>query len=216
MAEKVKTICDNCGKEIYKYKSKISTHNFCNRNCYLQYHSKEVPICICEICGKEFKGDKYNANRFCSRACYDEFHNIKNKERICPTCGKSFTAKASEDKYCSWECYNKDRHMPTGEDHWNWQGGITQTRYPRSRSTPAYNAWVKAVHERDNYKCVICGSTEKLNAHHIKSWKEYPELRYNIDNGITYCQACHIKWHQEYGYDNTRKKKIETFIDDAL
>ena len=212
MAEKVKTICDNCGKEIYKYKSKISTHNFCNRDCYLQYHSKEVPICICETCGKKFKGDKYNANRFCSRACYDEFHNIKNKERICPTCGKIFIAKASEDKYCSWECYNKDRHMPKGQEHWNWQGGISLLN--DHRDSAQYKAWRQAVYERDHYRCVICGSKEKLNAHHIKSWKEYPELRYDVNNGITYCEKCHIEWHKKFW--KAKLKMLNAFINDAL
>ena len=112
---KVLVKCDQCGKEFLKYESKISKHNFCNKDCYLKFHSKEVPTCTCEICGKTFKGSKYNANRFCSRECYNIFHNIKNKERICPTCGKIFIAKSSEDKYCCLQCYNKDRHPPKKE-----------------------------------------------------------------------------------------------------
>ena len=98
---KIKIYCDYCNKEFKKYESKISKHNFCCRECYNKFHSQNVPICKCEICGKEFKGDQYNANRFCSRKCYDIFHNIKNKERECPTCHKIFIAKSNEDKYCS-------------------------------------------------------------------------------------------------------------------
>lgn len=117
---KVKIICDTCGIEFEKYESKIGKNNFCCRECYNQFHSKNTPKGICEVCGKEFSGTKYNANRFCSRKCYNEFHSIKNKERECPTCKKIFVAKQSEDKYCSRQCYDADRHMPKGEDHWNW------------------------------------------------------------------------------------------------
>lgn len=117
---KIKTKCDTCGKEIEKYESKIGKHNFCNRECYLKFHGKEVKEYRCEVCGTIFKGNKYNSNKYCSRICYDKAHNIKNKIRECPVCHKNFEAKTSKDKYCSWDCYNKDRHMPKGEEHWNW------------------------------------------------------------------------------------------------
>ena len=53
--------------------------------------------------------------------------------------------------------------------------------------------WSKAVKERDGNKCTICGETENLHTHHIKTWNEYPELRYELSNGITYCWSCHNK-----------------------
>lgn len=196
----VKIKCDTCGKEFNKYESKLGKHNFCCRECYLKFHSKEVPICFCKVCGKQFKGDKYNANKYCSRDCYLEDHRIKNKIRICPKCKKSFEAKSSEDIYCSWECYNSDRHMPKGENHWNWQNGksLENDRHDSNE----YKQWRKMVYERDQYKCVKYGSKNKLNAHHIKSWKYYPDLRYNINNGITLCEKCHIEVHKKYGYDS--------------
>lgn len=202
---KITIQCDNCGKSFSKYESKISKHNFCCRDCYLTYHSKEVPICKCQICGKEFRGDKYNANKYCSRDCYLQAHMIQNKERQCPTCKKIFIAKSSNDKYCCIECYNKDRHMPKGPQHWNWKGGISITN--DERDSFQYKNWRKAIFERDNFKCQKCGSKEKINAHHIFAWKYYPEKRYDIDNGITLCENCHIKLHQQFGYDT--KKPIK-------
>ena len=59
-----------------------------------------------------------------------------------------------------------------------------------------------AVYKKDNYGCVKCGSKIKLNAHHIKSWKSFPNLRYEISNGITLCEKCDIKHHQKYGYND--------------
>jgi len=39
--------------------------------------------------------------------------------------------------------------------------------------------------------CIICGSTEKLEAHHVKPKAQFPELALEIDNGITLCKKCH-------------------------
>ena len=200
---KIKIQCDNCNKEFEKYESKIGLHNFCCRECYLKYHSKDVPQCTCIICGATFKGDKYNSNKYCSRECYLKDHMIKNKERVCPKCGKIFIAKASEDKYCSWECYNNDRHMPSGEDHWNWKGGVSKLN--DKKDSNEYKKWRQSVYQKDNFQCVKCGSKEKINAHHIYAWQFYPEKRYDIDNGMTLCEKCHIKIHQKYGYNSTEE-----------
>lgn len=202
---KIKILCDWCKKEFEKYESKLGKNNFCCRECYLKFHSKEVPICTCQVCKKEFRGTKYNANKFCSRECYEEAHKIKNKNRICPKCKKIFIAKTSEDKYCSWECYDQDRHMPKGEDHWNWQGGKSKEK--DKHDSNEYKTWRVNVYKKDNYKCIKCGSKKKLNAHHKFSWHFYPEKRYDVNNGITLCEKCHIKIHQKYGY-NSREEMI--------
>lgn len=197
--------CSQCGKEIKVPPSKNSKNNFCCRECYNLFHSKNTKEYKCEVCGKIFKSNEQkNANRFCCRKCYDEWHRIKNKERVCPTCGKTFIAKSSEDKYCSRECHLQNLHQKMkGEGHPLWKGGVSKLNDHRDNND--YKNWRRQVYERDDYKCVKCGSKEKLNAHHILSWKHYPELRYDLDNGITLCEKCHIKIHQECGYDSDKK-----------
>jgi hypothetical protein len=59
-------------------------------------------------------------------------------------------------------------------------------------------AWSVVVKERDK-KCIHCGSDQDLHAHHIKQYKDHPELRYDVNNGITMCQTCHINYHKENG-----------------
>lgn len=57
--------------------------------------------------------------------------------------------------------------------------------------------WTRNVMERDNYTCQDCGlhDPEIVEAHHIKPRKEFPELAYDIDNGVTVCPNCHKRRH---------------------
>lgn len=61
-----------------------------------------------------------------------------------------------------------------------------------------YIKWRTEVFLRDKFQCQICNQTGgTLNAHHIKSWTKYMELRYAIDNGITLCEKCHKEIHKK-------------------
>lgn len=83
----------------------------------------------------------------------------------------------------------------TGKDNWNWKEDKTNP-YQAERVSYKAKEWSKQVRKRDNNTCVKCGETKKLHAHHIKSFKEYPELRYDLDNGMTLCVSCHQKEHK--------------------
>jgi hypothetical protein len=63
----------------------------------------------------------------------------------------------------------------------------------RNFQDPEYKKWRKAVYTRDKHTCQWpnCSSKKRLNAHHIKTWAEYPSLRFVIDNGITLCYLHH-------------------------
>ncbi|MGH7179978.1 MAG: HNH endonuclease [Tepidisphaeraceae bacterium] len=78
-----------------------------------------------------------------------------------------------------------------GEKHHNWKGG---KRPLRNRVED--NRWKTAVVERDGRTCRRCGSTTNLVAHHFKSWDDFPDLRLDVDNGITLCKACHTSVHE--------------------
>lgn len=54
--------------------------------------------------------------------------------------------------------------------------------------------WSKAVKNRDK-ACVICGSTDRLEAHHIIYKKYNPQLSLNVNNGITLCKKHHDETH---------------------
>jgi hypothetical protein len=91
----------------------------------------------------------------------------------------------------------------TGELHWNWKGGISKDVH--SVSEPKYKEWRMSVFKRDNFQCKICKSKVGLQAHHILKWAEFPELRYDLNNGITLCLVHHPRKVAE------EKRLIPTF-----
>jgi 5-methylcytosine-specific restriction endonuclease McrA len=47
---------------------------------------------------------------------------------------------------------------------------------------------------KDEFTCRECGEKNiYLQAHHIKSFADFPELRFNLTNGKTLCKSCHYK-----------------------
>lgn len=94
---------------------------------------------------------------------------------------------------------NKGKPGLRGAAASSWKGGtIAEGRIIRGRG--AYFAWRTAVFDRDNHTCQMCGQhSEGLNAHHVKPFADYPELRFDVNNGVTLCQQCHRKIHHLVG-----------------
>lgn len=85
-----------------------------------------------------------------------------------------------------------------GEKNHKWKGGIGTIRH-QLMGKYEYVRWRAMVFERDCYTCQDCGKSGiYLMAHHKKPWSEYPELRYELTNGITYCKECHAKNDKYY------------------
>lgn len=91
--------------------------------------------------------------------------------------------------------WNKDKPYDAirGKKNPNWKGGISSENV-KLRMSILGRRWRERVFKRDSFFCLNCGQWgRKLNAHHIYSWTDYPELRFDIDNGVTLCEACHYK-----------------------
>lgn len=108
------------------------------------------------------------------------------------------------------------------ENNWNWKGGSGKLLFD-IRSSVKSIQWRKDIFLRDKFTCVFCKEIggKSLNAHHIHRFKdminEYNiktyedamncEELWNIDNGITLCNFCHIHVHK----GEWRKKKNDRF-----
>lgn len=116
-------------------------------------------------------------------------------KRICLVCKSEFKfgfkKRIHTSKFCSHQC--RAKWYFTGEKNPRWDGGIKREKRDVSVE---YRNWRSEVYERDRWKCRICGHNGRnIVAHHIKTWKAFPDSRFIVENGITLCRKCHCKIH---------------------
>lgn len=147
----------------------------------------------CKNCTKNIKKGVY-----CGVPCRNESYRNGNAPRQGATTGletkKLMSIKAInnpkrftwEGKKLSPEHVEKARlgrwgegYQPTGSSDYN-----ERRRFRREMQ--------KLVFERDDYTCQRCGSRGvDLQVNHKKSWVDYPELRFDMNNCETTCAQCH-------------------------
>lgn len=114
------------------------------------------------------------------------------------------------------ECWIKNH---SGKNHYAYNEDLTDVQRKKNgidrTKSPKYRQWKKNVLEKDIYICQKCGND--LNkfynvAHHIDSWDLNSKLRYEVSNGISFCENCHKLFHSKYGYGNNNKEQLEEYL----
>lgn len=91
------------------------------------------------------------------------------------------------------EMRRRASEISRGDKCYNWKGGVTPINKLLRRSVE-FKLWRESVFKRDNWTCVFCGERGgELHPDHIKRFSDYPELRFDINNGRTLCVDCHRK-----------------------
>ena len=109
--------------------------------------------------------------------------------------GRRTCTLTSED----WQKAVQLSKLRTADKHPRWIADRSKLALVTQTRTGADLAWSRAVKRRDHV-CVLFylgGCHGRLEAHHIRSWKNYPHLRYDVDNGITLCLAHHPRKQSE-------------------
>jgi predicted restriction endonuclease len=141
------------------------------------------------------------------RKALSEAHKrIESPTRFAKGHPQSNTGKTHFKKGC--DPWNKGKPMPRGELCPNWKGGISRV-YKTGYYSVEYKEWRKKVFERDNYTCQKCGDKNYITPHHIKSFAKFPDLRFEVSNGITLCKDCHSEVDKYRGKRNRMQRIIK-------
>lgn len=115
------------------------------------------------------------------------------------------------------KCESENHTYPTGENAPGWRGGVCKESM-KIRRSKKYKDWRTSVFEKDEYTCQCCGKySGRLQAHHINSFSQYEDKRFDLDNGLTMCFNCHDSTsvgslHNVYGVHDLSPEQLEEYI----
>lgn len=166
-------------------------------------------IVKCLNCNKDILTKDNNRKRkYCSRLCATQYQ-IKTgnwcakKGRPSPKKGIPSNCKPMLGRTFSLAHRIKISLTKTGKTCFS---GFGKSRSDLFRQSKAYKEWRLSVFHRDSFKCQSCGKVgNNIEAHHIKEFSLYPELRLSLDNGITLCGECHRNIHKKINLERNKK-----------
>jgi len=174
----------------------------CGRN---EKRRQVLWLCMCD-CGKEkiLRSDEIRFGNTKSCGCQKIDSLAYRNKYNNPMLSEESRKKSSKSQ----------KGKRTGADNHNYNPNLTEADRIFGRKIPVYTEWRKAVYERDNFTCQCCGDDRggNLVAHHKESYNNNPDLRTEVENGITLCEECHNDFHHLFGFGYNTKKQIYYFM----
>lgn len=117
--------------------------------------------------------------------------------------GKKFSKEARRNMALA----QRKRWDGKPENHPSWKGGRHQ-EHLRLRSSGAYREWKNEALELRGFKCQGCGAEQnsvcpccgtrvRLHVHHVLSFADHPDVRFDPRNSEVLCPKCH--WSRHHG-----------------
>ncbi len=180
-------------------------------------------MAICLQCNKKFEPYRNSKGKFCSYKCNGLYGGVIRRKKatvikVCGCCDKEFKImkgkiRKGEGKYCSYSCSAKMTKNFTGMKHGDETKSIMSKarlgkyegdKHPnykngeksgRGSGSSKFRQWKESVLKICRDECAHCGAKDRLDTHHILSWKEHPNERHEVKNGLMLCKSCHTKEH---------------------
>lgn len=95
----------------------------------------------------------------------------------------------------------------------NWQGGKTDKYWPGGQPKAGNHKdreFRKAIKKRDG-ECILCKNETRLECHHIESWVDREDLRFDETNCVTLCKPCHARADNAH-HKETIKPMLRAYI----
>jgi 5-methylcytosine-specific restriction endonuclease McrA len=182
---------------------------------YKNHRQFKLDINVCKKLFEE-KGAVFEENQIYQ----GDKHKYKYTCKIHPDIGiQEKTLNKIIDPRVKYACRICGIESRSKENSYRWKGGVS-TENEKARQSKEYKTWKEQVFERDGYMCMACGDSRggNLQAHHILNFNQYPELRFDVDNGITLCNECHNpsiqgSFHNIFGVQNNTMEELNKFIE---
>lgn len=119
-------------------------------------------------------------------------HTQETKDKISKNSAKFYLGKKLSREHV--ENMMKNQIYYSGEKSRRYVKDRSKLKINRRHSYDSLcKEWAKKIKNRDHWKCLMSNPdcSGRLEAHHILSWRDYPELRYDVNNGITLCKFHH-------------------------
>jgi hypothetical protein len=214
--------CKQCGHIFLNTMKGARIKVYCSIECLSSYMQKTRSCLYCGSTMVYNRQNQRTNKKFCSKSCstkhrhefgqsYEMKQRLSDAKTGVPLTDfhKEQLSKAKKGKpilhfinnmdaikkKISESLIGKPQPWNRGENHPNYvDGGKSQWERQKAMGRVEYKNWRRYVFERDDFTCQHCGKRgSKIQADHIKSWRDYPELRYDVNNGRTLCKSCHVK-----------------------
>jgi len=158
-------------------------------------HNKGKSIKVvkqCLNCNADFSTYLSREKKYCTFKCYVKSGaiQVKNDKYFSDPKQKMKFIEAVKIRSESTE-WKSSPHFQKGKLHPKYKGNKRYRNFDYK-----LKKWTSDILKRDDYTCQHCKVRGgKLEAHHIKYWADFVELRYDVSNGIALCYDCHNKVH---------------------
>ena len=206
---RVRLSCAQCKKDFvipgYVFRKKFlrgyAKQDFCSGEC-AQASQSELGKSLhkCESCGKPcVKGNRYCVECLpAARIRAGQWSKHAPIMTECPVCHTEFKAywRPKGERYaefCSRACRDKYHGLQMrGELNVRYKDNATAKREDRASVNTLYYT-KKRVRRRDGDECVICGSTDHVQFHHVDLDPSNNEPM----NVVRLCRDCHVEAHRQ-------------------